>query len=126
MRKSAGLLVFRRRDSGIEFFLVHPGGPFWKNKDIGAWSIPKGEFTDEEEPLTAARREFGEETGQTVDGKFIALNPVKQKAGKLIYAWAVEGDVDADAIVSNAFKQEWPYKSGKWIISTGSGQGFLV
>ncbi len=115
MRKSAGLLVFRRRDSGIEFFLVHPGGPFWKNKDIGAWSIPKGEFTDEEEPLTAARREFEEETGQTVDGKFIALNPVKQKAGKLIYAWAVEGDVDADAIVSNTFKQEWPYKSGKWI-----------
>ena len=116
MRKSAGLLVYRKNDVIIEFFLVHPGGPFWKEKEAGAWSIPKGEFTDEEEPLTAARREFEEETGQSIDGKFRALAPIKQKAGKMIYAWAVEGNVDADNIVSNTFRQEWPYKSGKWII----------
>lgn len=98
----------------LEIFLVHPGGPFWKGKEIGAWSIPKGEFSDEEDALTAAKREFDEETGAEIDGDFIQLNPIKQKAGKLVYAWAVEGDIDANNIISNTFKQEWPYKSGKW------------
>jgi predicted NUDIX family NTP pyrophosphohydrolase len=115
MRKSAGILLFRIKNKETEVFLVHPGGPFWKGKEAGAWSIPKGEFTDEEDPLTAAQREFREETGQTVTGRFMELKPIQQKAGKLVYAWAVEGDIDAENIVSNTFKQEWPYKSGKWI-----------
>ena len=113
MRKSAGILVFRKGTAGIEFFLVHPGGPFWKGKEKGAWSIPKGEFSDEE-PLAAAKREFEEETGQQIDGTFIELKTVRQKAGKMVYAWAVEAEVNADHIVSNTFRQEWPYKSGKW------------
>lgn len=115
MRTSAGILLYRKKNKKIEFFLVHPGGPFWKGKDVGAWSIPKGEFTEGEDPLAAAKREFNEETGQSVDGDFIELTPIKQKAGKVVYAWAVEGDADAENIVSNTFKTEWPYKSGKWI-----------
>ena len=99
LRKSAGLLVYRRKDGSAEFFLVHPGGPFWRGKDEGAWSIPKGEFKDEEDPLAAARREFMEETGHAVNGEFIPLAPVKQKAGKVVYAWAVEADVDAENLV---------------------------
>lgn len=114
MRKSAGILLYRKKNKNLEVFLVHPGGPFWKGKDAGAWSIPKGEFTDDEEPLAAAQREFEEETGKKIEGNFVALNPIKQKAGKMVYAWAVEGDINADAIVSNTFKIEWPYKSGKW------------
>lgn len=116
MRKSAGLLLFRRKGNGPEFFLVHPGGPFWKGKDLGAWSIPKGEFAEGEDPLQAAIREFGEETGQEINGDFLALQPVKQKAGKMVYAWAVEGEADETRIVSNSFKMEYPYKSGKWIV----------
>lgn len=115
MRKSAGLLVYRIKASAVEVFLVHPGGPFWKGKEVGAWSIPKGEFLDNEEPLAAARREFTEETGQTVNGEFLPLNAVLQKSGKLVVAWAIEADVDASNIVSNTFRQEYPYKSGKWI-----------
>ena len=115
MRTSAGIVLYRRINKKIEIFLVHPGGPFWKAKDNGAWSIPKGEFTEDEDPLTVARREFNEETGQTVDGNFEQLTPVKQKGGKIVHAWAVEGDADSDNIVSNTFQQEWPYKSGKWI-----------
>lgn len=115
MRKSAGLLVYRKNKAAIEIFLVHPGGPFWKGKDKGAWSIPKGEFEDDEEPLAAAKREFKEETGQEVNGDFIELRPIKQKSGKLVYAWAVEAEVDADTIVSNTFQLEYPAKSGKWI-----------
>ena len=115
MRKSAGLLVYRRSEEAIEVFLVHPGGPFWKGKDAGAWSIPKGEFSEGEEPLLAAQREFTEETGQTVAGEFTALRTIQQKGGKLVLAWAIEGEVDADNIVSNTFRQEYPYKSGKWI-----------
>lgn len=115
MSKSAGILAFRRRGKEIEFFLVHPGGPFWKGKDLGAWSIPKGEFGDEEEPLIAAQREFREETGHIVEGNFIELQPVRQKAGKIVYGWAVETDIDATTIVSNTFRTEYPYKSGKWI-----------
>lgn len=114
-RKSAGLLVYRKKNKAVEVFLVHPGGPFWKGKETGAWSIPKGEFDENEEPLTAARREFREETGQEVAGHFIELRTVRQKSGKLVYAWAVEGEVDHENIVSNTFRQEYPYKSGKWI-----------
>ncbi|MFL5809201.1 MAG: NUDIX domain-containing protein, partial [Flavisolibacter sp.] len=114
MRKSAGILLYRIKDSFPEFFLVHPGGPFWKGKDKAAWSIPKGEFPEDEEPLTAAKREFEEETGKKISGSFIELNPVKQKGGKLVYAWAIEGEIDADKIISNTYKIEWPYKSGKW------------
>lgn len=95
--------------------LVHPGGPFWKNKDIGAWSIPKGEFKDDEDPLVAARREFQEETGLEITGNFIELTPVKQKSGKWIYAWGLYHDLDVSAIKSNTFPLQWPPKSGKFI-----------
>jgi predicted NUDIX family NTP pyrophosphohydrolase len=115
MRTSAGILLYRKTNNYIEVFLIHPGGPFWKGKDKGAWSIPKGEFTEGEDPLAAAKREFNEETGQTIDGDFIELKPIQQKGGKVVYAWAVEGDADAENILSNNFKQEWPYKSGKWV-----------
>jgi len=98
----------------MEVFLVHPGGPFWMAKDIGAWSITKGEFTDEELPLTAAIREFKEETGMLLSGDFIPLTPIKQKGGKLVYAWALAGDIDVDNINGNTFKMEWPPKSGQW------------
>lgn len=114
MRKSAGIVLYRQTRNYLEVFLVHPGGPFWKGKEEGAWSIPKGEFTDAEDPLTTARREFREETSFEVDGDFQELGQVQQKGGKLVLAWAVEGDVDAEKIQSNTFKQEWPYKSGKW------------
>ena len=111
-KKSAGILLYKK--SPLRFFLVHSGGPFWKNKELGAWSIPKGEFTDEEDALSTAIREFKEETGQIVEGDFIALQPVKQKGGKIIYAWAVEGDADAANITSNNFSMEWPPSSGKF------------
>lgn len=114
MRKSAGLLVYRKSGQFIEFFLIHPGGPFWKGKENGAWSIPKGEFTESEDPLSAAQRELKEETGHSVNGEYIELKTVQQKGGKLVYAWAIEGDFDANQIVSNTFRQEFPYKSGKW------------
>jgi predicted NUDIX family NTP pyrophosphohydrolase len=112
MKRSAALLVYRRTGSGIEVFLVHPGGPFWAKKDLGAWSLPKGEFDDTEDGLAAARREFLEEVGQTVDGAFIALTPVKQRGGKIVHAWAVEGEVDETAVKSNAVEMEWPPRSG--------------
>lgn len=114
MRKSAGILLYRKRNDITEVFLVHPGGPFWIKKDIGAWSITKGEFTDEEQPLTAAIREFKEETGMLLSGDYIELTPVKQKGGKVVYAWALEGDIDAGTITCNTFKMEWPPKSGQW------------
>jgi predicted NUDIX family NTP pyrophosphohydrolase len=115
MKKSAGIMLFRKNGTQLEVFLVHPGGPFWKNKDAGSWSIPKGEFTDEE-PLSAALREFKEETGQDLTGKPIELTPIRQKGGKWVYAWGVEGNIDAEKIISNSFQMEWPYKSGKWQI----------
>jgi predicted NUDIX family NTP pyrophosphohydrolase len=115
MLKSAGILMYRNSPAGVEYFLVHPGGPFWRNKDIAAWSIPKGEFVDGEDPLKAAQREFEEETGVPVHGKFIELKPVKQKSGKMVYTWAVEGNIDHLIIRSNTFPLEWPPKSGKFI-----------
>lgn len=112
-KQSAGILLYRNAGGRLEVFLVHPGGPFWAKKDDGAWSIPKGEFTEGEESLEAAKREFQEETGSSVEGTFIPLNPVKQPGGKTVYAWAVEGDIDADAIRSNTFSMEWPKGSAK-------------
>jgi predicted NUDIX family NTP pyrophosphohydrolase len=112
-KESAGILMYRYCASTLEIFLVHPGGPFWKNKDLGAWSIPKGEFDKGEDPLEAAKREFHEETGFTVNGSFIALGPVRQAGGKLVYAWATEGDYKAESIKSNSFTMEWPPRSGR-------------
>ncbi len=112
-KKSAGLLLYRRRNSTLEVFLVHPGGPFWAKKDDGAWSLPKGEIAEDEDPLQAAKREFYEETGVRIEGDFVALAPVKQAGGKTVYAWAIEADCDADAIKSNTFSIEWPPRSGK-------------
>ena len=113
MTKSAGILVYRQHDSRTEYLLVHPGGPFWKNNDTNAWSIPKGEYTDSEEAETAARREFEEETGVRVTGILVPLTPQKQKSGKLIVAFAGSFTVDADQIRSNLFEMEWPPRSGK-------------
>ena len=113
MKQSAGILLYRNIKKEIQFFLVHPGGPFWKNKDEGSWSIPKGEFTQGEDPLDAAKREFKEETGISCDGDFIELSPVKLKSGKIIFAWALEKDIDPELIKSNFFEMEWPPKSGK-------------
>jgi len=112
-KQSAGLLVHRYRAGALEIFLVHPGGPFWAKKDAGAWSIPKGEFGDDEEKLAAARREFHEETGLALDGVFVELAPVKQSGGKQVFAWAVEQDLDAAAVRSNSFSLEWPPGSGR-------------
>jgi predicted NUDIX family NTP pyrophosphohydrolase len=114
-KRSAGLLLYRRAPRGLEVFLVHPGGPFWARKDLGAWSIPKGEFDANEAPLDAARREFTEETGFTVAGKFVELGTVRQPSGKLVSAWAIEGDCDPDALVSNHCEVEWPPRSGRLI-----------
>lgn len=110
---SAGIVLYRLRDGAIEVFLVHPGGPFWARKDDGAWSIPKGEYAEGDDPLAVAKREFHEETGFEVTGTFRALSSLKQPSGKVISAWAVEGDADAAAITSNLFSLEWPPKSGK-------------
>lgn len=111
-KQSAGILLYRQINNTPEVFLVHPGGPFWKKKDAGAWSIPKGEFTGEENPLDAAKRELEEETGVKCSGPFLSLTPLRQKNGKIVYAWAAEKDVDPHNIVSNMFQMEWPPKSG--------------
>src|ERR1700758_3227629 len=100
-KRSAGLLMYRRREHALDVFLVHPGGPFWAKKDLGAWSIPKGEYTDREDPLAAARREFEEETGFPAPGSAIALGELKQAGGKVVAAWAAEGDCDPNNLVSN-------------------------
>lgn len=110
---SAGILLYRLREGRIEVFLVHPGGPFWAKKDDGAWSIPKGEYGSEEDPFTVATREFHEETGFEVHGGCIPLSPIKQPSGKVISAWAAEGDVDPALITSNTFLLEWPPQSGQ-------------
>lgn len=111
--RSAGILMFRRREGEIEVLLVHPGGPFWARRDEGAWSIPKGELVSGEDPLAAARREFEEETGLAVDGDLTPLGPVKQAGGKEVFAWALEGDCDPATIGSNTFSMEWPPRSGR-------------
>ena len=110
---SAGLLMFRRRDDRIEVLLVHPGGPFWAKKDLGSWSLPKGEYSEGEDPLAAARREFEEETGIRPEGKFLSLGQVRQAGGKVVSGWAFEGDLDPASLKSNTFALEWPPKSGK-------------
>jgi predicted NUDIX family NTP pyrophosphohydrolase len=112
-KQSAGLLIYRRRHGRIEVFLVHPGGPLWRNKDEAAWSIPKGEFVPPEDALAAAKREVAEETGFGIDGDFLPLTPCRQPGGKAVSAWAVERDVDAEAIRSNSFAMEWPPRSGR-------------
>ncbi len=116
VKKSAGLLLYRFKNKIPEFFLVHPGGPFWKNKDIGSWSIPKGEIEENEDYLEAAIREMREETGISINyppEKFERLTELKQNPGKVIYAWAAEADFDATSVSSNLFEMEWPPKSGK-------------
>jgi predicted NUDIX family NTP pyrophosphohydrolase len=111
-KKSAGLLLFRDTAGYLEVLLAHPGGPLWTRKDEGAWSIPKGEFEDDEEPLAAARREFAEETGMAPGGNFIPLGPHQQPGGKVVFAWAVKGDFNPAILKSNTFSIEWPLKSG--------------
>jgi predicted NUDIX family NTP pyrophosphohydrolase len=112
-KQTAGILLYRMRNGELEVFLVHPGGPFWMKKDAGAWSIPKGETETGEDLLHAAKREFHEETGFSLDGNFTALTPLKQRGGKMVHAWAVEGDVDAESSKSNLFSMEWPPRSGR-------------
>ena len=113
MASSAGILMYRRTGPGLEVLLVHPGGPFWRNKDKGAWSIPKGEMDEGEDAAAAARREFLEETGVAISGALEPVGEIRQRGGKRVVAFAVEGDIDAAAIKSNRFEIEWPPKSGK-------------
>jgi predicted NUDIX family NTP pyrophosphohydrolase len=113
-KRSAGILLYRIGGGAPEVLLVHPGGPFWARRDAGAWSIPKGEYDDDEDPRACALREFEEETGTAVPpGELVELGSVKQKSGKLVSAWAAEGDLDADAVQSNNFTLEWPPGSGR-------------
>ena len=112
-KKSAGLLMYRRQEGHFQVFLVHPGGPEWVRRDAGAWSIPKGEYQPDEDPLSAATREFEEETSFTASGPFTELTPVKQPGGKVVAAWAFEGDCDATQVKSNTFSMEWPPRSGR-------------
>lgn len=112
--RSAGILLYRRRDGALEVLLVHPGGPAWARRDAGAWSIPKGELDNGEAPLAAARREFAEELGTELpDGEAVDLGEVRQKSGKLVTAWAVGGDLDPATVVSNTFEMQWPPRSGR-------------
>jgi len=113
-KRSAGILVYRRRPRGsVELLLVHPGGPFWVKKDLGAWSIPKGEYAQGEDPLTVARREFEEETGMEISGQFLELGELVAPGRKIVTAFALEGDFDPAALRSNLFELEWPPRSGK-------------
>jgi predicted NUDIX family NTP pyrophosphohydrolase len=114
-KRSAGILMFRRRGGEIEVLLMHPGGPFWAKKDAGAWSIPKGEYAQGEDALAVAKREFEEETGTRPDGKFLPLGEVVQAGGKIVTAWALEGDFDPATLTSNRFELEWPPKSGRQV-----------
>lgn len=111
-KKSAGILLYRHCGGGLEVLLGHPGGPFWKNRDLGAWTIPKGEIDEGEDAYTAARREFTEETGVVPGEHGVALTPHRQASGKTVYVWAVEGDCDPAQLKSNLFSMEWPPRSG--------------
>ena len=111
---SAGLLMYRVRGNSLEFLLAHPGGPFWKDRDIGAWTVPKGEILPGEEPLMAARREFEEETSFKPREPFVQLTPIQQKGGKMVHAWGFEGDCELSEFRSNTFELEWPPKSGNF------------
>jgi predicted NUDIX family NTP pyrophosphohydrolase len=111
--RSAGILAYRRKRGAIEVLLVHPGGPFWRNKDLGAWSIPKGEYGPDEEPVDVARREFREELGAELDGDLFLLGDVRQRGGKTVTAFAIEANIDIQNIASNAFEIEWPPRSGR-------------
>lgn len=113
MKASAGIVLYKKENDDLFYFLVHPGGPFWKNKNHGAWSIPKGEILPDENPLDRAIIEFKEETGKAIQGEFLELSPVRQKAGKLVYAWATEGDIETSQLYSNTLQIEWPPKSGR-------------
>jgi predicted NUDIX family NTP pyrophosphohydrolase len=113
-KQAAGILLYRGTESSLEIFLIHPGGPYWAKKDDGAWSIPKGEHLDNEDALNAAKREFQEETGFPIEGQFYPLGSIKQSSGKVVRAWACEGNLDASAIQSNMFRLEWPPRSGKF------------
>ncbi len=112
-KRSAGLLMYRRSRGTLEVLLVHPGGPFWEKKDLGSWSIPKGEYEAGEEALAAATREFQEETGLVAEGPYTPLTPIRQQGGKLVQAWAFEGDCDAESLKSTTFSLEWPPGSGR-------------
>ena len=112
---SAGLLLYRRGPGGLEVFLAHPGGPFWTGRDAGAWTIPKGVVDEGEELLAAACREFQEETGVSPRGPYLPLGSVRQKGGKVIHAWAWEGDADPERVISNVMRTEWPRGSGRWL-----------
>jgi predicted NUDIX family NTP pyrophosphohydrolase len=112
---SAGLLLFRRTRGGLEVFLAHPGGPFWEDRDLGAWTIPKGLVEEGEDPMTTAVREFEEETGIRPEGPFLPLGSVRQKAGKRVHAWACEGEADPRRVRSNKMRAEWPRGSGRWL-----------
>jgi predicted NUDIX family NTP pyrophosphohydrolase len=114
-RRSAGLLMYRRKLHDLEVFLVHPGGPFFANKDLGSWTIPKGEYLEGEHPLKAAKREFQEETGFATPETFLDLGSIKQAGGKIVSAWAFEGDCDPDKLISNHCEVEWPPRSGRLI-----------
>jgi predicted NUDIX family NTP pyrophosphohydrolase len=112
-KRSAGILMYRQHDAEPELLLVHPGGPFWRNKDLGAWSIPKGEYADTEDPLAVAKREFEEETGQRPQGECLPLGELVQGGGKIVTAFALEGEFDPATLQSNTFELEWPPKSGR-------------
>ena len=114
-KRSAGILLYRFYRGDLQVLLAHPGGPFWTRKDAGAWSIPKGEIDEGEDPLEAAKREFAEEIGMRVDGNFLALAPVRQRSGKTVLAWALEGECDVACVKSNLFSMQWPPKSGKLV-----------
>lgn len=114
-KRSAGLLMYRKSEGDVRVFLIHPGGPYWAKKDRGAWAIPKGEYKNDEDPLIAARREFKEETGFTAVGEFVDLGSIKQTSGKMVAAWAFEGDCDPSTLVSNTCTIEWPPRSGRTI-----------
>jgi predicted NUDIX family NTP pyrophosphohydrolase len=115
-KQSAGLLMFRKSGKTHEVFLVHPGGPYWAKKDRGAWTLPKGEYDDGEEPLAAAQREFHEETGFVAQEPFLEIGSVRQKSGKIVTAWAFAGDCDPHALISNTCEIEWPPRSKKRVV----------